>query len=197
MQYVFNSLQEPYEYVDKHGAGEYPDAPGKCPHKDCGIPVVMSKNGYYRRYIITRVFAGRIRIRRYKCLKCGHTVSMLPSFCLPYYTYGVEIIVCLMVLAIGANSKRKAAKERNDATEYISRRHVALYLSRLRRNRRFIQYGCRQISPGEAVINGSLGDIEWTKEFLTGNRPTLCPEFNAEFHSTMGKSFMSTQNRIA
>jgi hypothetical protein len=119
---------------------------------------------------------------------------MLPSFSLSRYTYGVEIIVELMYEAI-KTSIRKAAAKYSDVIAGISRKQIAMYLSRLRRNRSLIQYGFNQISPGS--IEDTPGDTEWTRRLLLGNRPTLCPESNAEFHNTVGKSFMSTRNKIA
>lgn len=197
MQIVFNSSQRPKEYESKGGAGEYPGAPERCPHPDCRMPLVMMKNGFYWRYLITGLYTGRIRIRRYKCRVCGHTVSMLPSFCMPRYTYGVAIIIALMAAAV-RSSKRKAVKEYRAVASVISRRQVGLYLSRLRQNRRFIEYGFNQISPGGAGIGDPPGDIEWTESFLCVKRaPRFWRETNAEFHKEMGKSFMSTHNKIA
>ena len=196
MQILFITQQSPYDYASKGGAGKYPDAPKKCPYKSCGQKKELSKNGYYRRYLIAIVFQGVIRIRRYKCLKCGHTVSMLPSFCLACYTYGVEIIILLMREAIQAESIRKAAKKYDDV-ENVSRRQIKQYLSRLRSNKVLIQYGYIQISPEGASVFSPSGDTEWTKRLLLGNKPTLCPELSAKFHNAVGKSFMSTDSRIA
>jgi hypothetical protein len=196
VQIVFNSKQQPEDYVNKNGCGEYPEAPSRCPHKDCGVAMEMSKNGFYLRYLITCIFAGKIRIRRYKCRKCGHTVSMLPSFCLPQYTYGLELIIEIMLTA-ATSSIRKAANKFNNIASSITRRQVAKYLVRLRQNKNAILYGQKQISPGDTDICGPPGDIEWTRNFLCGTRPQLSTEFNAEFHKAMGRSFMSTQYKIA
>lgn len=197
MQIVFDTQQQPSDYADKHGAGVYPDAPARCLHPGCGIPVPMAKSGFYRRHVITSIFTGLIRIRRYKCKICGHTVSMLPSFCVPRHVYGVVFIVCLMAEAI-RSSKRRAARVYQSISGAASRRQVSLYLFRLRQNRKFIEYGFNQLSPGGAGIGDPPGDIEWTERLLCAERaPRFWPETNAKFHKTMGKSFMSTQNRVA
>jgi len=197
MQIVFLSKQTPEDFTDEASCGKYPDAPKKCPFKNCGLPITMVKNGFYRRDLITARFNGRIKIRRYKCPKCGRTVSMLPSFCLAGFTYGVDIVVGLMRKAVESGSNRKAAESYRAVAGCISRRHVALYLSRLRKNRPLIQYGFNQISPGSIHIGDPPGDIEWTRSFLLGTGSTLSPESNTEFHKATGKSFMSTQNKIA
>jgi len=197
MQNIFLSNQKPEDYVKKNGTGKYPAAPKKCPHSDCGIPLEMKKNGYYTRLVITLTFAGQIRIRRYKCLKCGRTVSMLPSFCMAGFTYGVEFIILLLQQAINLDSIKKTVKEWRSRFESISRRLVNKYITRLRINRKMIQYGINQLSPDNLALGRIPGDNDWTKSFLFGIRPSLCPEFNADFQKTTGKSFMSLQNSIA
>ena len=197
MQIVFLSKYEPKDYAEKDGAGGYPDAPCKCPHKNCGISLTMRKNGYYSRYLKTSTFSGRIRIRRYKCPKCGRTVSMLPSFCMAGFSYGVEMIINMARTAVEAGSIRKAVKEWAGCAEWVTRRHIALYLARIRGNRKLIQYGLNQISPDNANIGSIPGDTDWTKGFLLEIRHTLPPEFNAAFHKATGKSFMSPPKMIA
>ena len=198
MQSIFISEQNPEDYTDKNGVGKYPDAPGKCPFKDCGVNLRMKKNGFYVRYVITARFSGRIRIRRYKCAKCGRTVSMLPSFCLAGHTYGIELIMTLLqqVVQMGLSIKKVAEKWR-DQREGISRRLIGKYMARLRNNRKMIQYGMNQISPDNISLGRMPGDTEWTKGFLHLIRPPLSPEFNAKFHKHTGISFLSLQNRIA
>jgi len=197
MQIVFLSNQCPEDYINESGAGEYPAAPKKCPFKNCGINLEMRKHGFYSRYLVTIAFSGRIRIRRYKCRKCGRTVSTLPSFCVPGYTYGVIVIVMILLRALETDSIKKTAKEWRGRGMAITRRHIAKHMGRLRENRKLIQYGLNQISPENANMGGETGDTEWTKRFLLGIRPTLSAEFNANFHKATGISFMSTRNRIA
>jgi len=197
MQIVFQTHLNPKDYIDGSCTCEYPDAPSKCPFKDCGLPIVMRKNGFYCRCLITVEFNGTIKIRRYKCGKCGRTVSMLPSFCLAFCTYGVDIIVDVMQRAVDIGSVRKAARESSTIAICFTRRHIALYLSRLRQNRALIQFCFHQISPGSVSIGDSPGETAWTRSILLGIRQTPTTVFNAEFHKATGMSFMSTQNRIA
>ena len=197
MQNIFLSEQKPEDYVEKDGAGKYPAAPKKCPYRDCGVNLEMRKNGYYIRFLITIRFKGRIRIRRYMCPKCGRTLSMLPSFCVAGFTYSVEFIVALLWHAVDKSSVKKAAREWRVIAAGMSRRLISKYLARLRNNRKLIQYGLNQISPGDIGLGPPPGDTGWTKSFLDRIRPSLSPEFNADFHKSTGKSFMSLHNRIA
>jgi len=197
MQNIFLSNQNPEDYTEKDGVGEYPVAPRKCPYKDCGVNLEMRKNGFYVRFLMTIMFSGMIRIRRYKCPKCKRTVSMLPSFCLAGFSYGVELVTSLLQQAIKTGSIKKTVAEWREHWESISRRLVNKYLTRLRNNRKMIQYGMNQISPDNISLGRIPGDTEWTKSFLLGIRPNLSPELNADFQKVTGKSFMSLQNRIS
>jgi len=207
MQIVFKTNQHPYDYAepDPHDdtaegskfCGVYPDAPSKCPFKDCGINIKMKKHGFYTRYLLTLIFAGKIKIRRYICEKCMHTVSMLPSFCLSQYIYGLDLIIELMSHALREKSISGTVKKFNKTFNCITIKQIKQYLNRLRRNRKLIQYGFNQISPGIIKNDDSPGDIEWTRRILTGKRPILTPESNADFHKATGKSFMSMHNKIA
>jgi transposase-like protein len=197
MQSIFLSKYRPEEYVDKEGIGKYPDAPNKCSYGDCGINLKMKKHGFYSRFIRTITFTGWIRIRRYKCLKCGRTLSMLPSFCLAGFSYSVDFIIALLQYVINTGSINKTVREWFALGIEISRRLISKYLTRIRNNRRLIQYGINQLSPGNIELGRPPGDTEWTKSFLSGMRPSLCPEFNANFQNITGKSFMSLHNKIA
>ena len=197
MQNIFLSRKKPGDYTEKNGNGEYPNAPKKCPFGDCGANLEMKKNGYYIRMLITFTFSGHIRIRRYKCPKCGRTLSMLPSFCVAGMSYGVDFVIALLQYVINKGSVKKAVREWRGVALDISRRLVSKYLARLRNNRGLVQYGINQMSPDNIGFGRMPGDAEWTESFLRGMRPSLSPEFNANFHKITGKSFMSLHNRIA
>jgi transposase-like protein len=197
MQTIFLSNHTPEDYVERNGNGIYPDAPKKCPFKTCGIPIEMKKHGYYFRFLVTIAFTGRIRIRRYKCPKCGKTLSMLPSFCLSGLTYGIKLVVTMLLEALKSGSIRKTVHEWRKHVGNITRKLIRKYLLRLYNNRRMIQYGINQLSPDNMALGRISGDAEWTKSFLDGIRHNLSPELNADFHKVTGKSFMSLHNKIA
>ena len=197
MQNIFMTKQKPGDYVKKDGVGEYPEAPKKCPFKECGIKLEMKKNGFYTRFLLTTMFSGMIRVRRYKCQKCKQTLSMLPSFCLAGFSYGVELVITVLQQAISSGSIKKTVKDWRHRISSITRRLINKYITRLLNNRRMIQYGLNQISPDNISLGRISGDTEWTKSFLLGIRPNLSPELNADFQSITGKSFMSSSNKVA
>ncbi|WP_220427500.1 DUF6431 domain-containing protein [Desulfotruncus alcoholivorax] len=92
MQQIFYTTATPEEYqrIGKNFPFPVPDS---CPNPECLIKVPPQKHSFYERNIIDTNFCGRILIRRYYCKHCGKTISYLPSFCLPYFQYTVEIII--------------------------------------------------------------------------------------------------------
>jgi transposase len=75
----------------EEGADQYVSAslhfsikpPSECPH--CGAVASLKPLGYYNRNV-TSPKSGvlRISVRRFRCCKCGRTVSILPGFAQPY-----------------------------------------------------------------------------------------------------------------
>jgi len=196
MQNIFLSKQEPKDYTRKDGNGEYPPIPRKCPYGDCGINLEMKKNGFYIRMLITITVTYWIRVRRYKCPKCGRTLSMLPSFCVTRISYSVDFIIALLQYAINKCSIRKTVREWRAIAANVSRRLINKYLARVLNNRKLIQYGLNQLSPDNISLSRLSGGTEWTKGFLDGMRPSLSPEFNANFHKITGKSFLCPPSRL-
>lgn len=89
MQQIFCTEVSPEEY--QRLARDFPfPVVSSCP--SCHTRVPLQKHGFYRRTVDTGNWNGRIYIRRYRCKRCGKTVSLLPSFCLPYFQYTVELI---------------------------------------------------------------------------------------------------------
>jgi hypothetical protein len=195
MQFLFVSPDEPHEYEGTGGI--YPEAPEKCPHRDCGMPVRMRKHGYYRRYIFTNTFKGLVRVRRYKCPVCGKTVSMLPAFCLPSFQYGVEVIWGVLRDLANGISVSRILKELSDRFETLTRRHLTYYRSRFRENRKLFLYGLNQMSPEFGVLRRISGDDYRKKDIPEEIGAVNVCKFNAGFHKETGKSFMSLQHIIA
>ena len=195
MQSLFFTAETPKSYVS--GAVKSPSAPTRCPYKDCHMPVKLKKHGYYRRYLILRGFEGYIRIRRYRCPVCGRTVSMLPSFCVPGFQYGADVIICAARTAYQCGSVRRAVREWNGQLPQITRRHLQYYLSRLRKNRIPLQFALNEMSPASIRLGTIAEDKSWAQSFLAETRLTNPSQFNADFHRITGKSFMATYNMIA
>ena len=193
VQLLFETNNSPQTYVEE--SGKYPDAPSRCPH--CHNPVKLSKHGFYTRYIILLLFAGNIRIRRYICLKCGLTVSMLPSFCIPRYQYGAEVIITALLTAAMNSSTRYAVTRWSERPQTLTRRHIIHYRQRVVQNRGRIQLGLNLMSPGFIEMKQITGDTDWTSKFLEAATEIKPPQFNSRYHRLTGKSFMSLHNNVA
>lgn len=88
MQYIHDFNISPVQYYKKRQDNEFPII-DKCPI--CGDEMI--KNGFYERTIIT--FSHKtyiIFIRRYRCKHCDHTISILPSFLLPFFQRSLAFI---------------------------------------------------------------------------------------------------------
>jgi len=155
----------------------------------------MKKHGFYSRNILLKGYVDVIRVRRYKCAACGKTLSMLPSFCIPFLQYGAEVIIWATGLAM-KTSVSAAAKACLSALPFITRRHIAYWLIRIKDNRDLIRYGINQMSPATTTTNESARDMEPTELFLSesGSDPQ---KFNSDFHKVTGKSFMSLHISVA
>jgi transposase-like protein len=71
-------------------------------YRPCHCPQCPAKNpliahGFYARTIVDSNFDGTIRVRRYLCLACQRTVSLLPEFALPYLRSSLAVIALFLV----------------------------------------------------------------------------------------------------
>ncbi len=69
--------------------------PDHCPRCQAGQRMVG--HGFYHRTLVDVDFEGSIRVRRYLCLACKRTVSLLPAFALPYLRFSVAVIAAFLV----------------------------------------------------------------------------------------------------
>lgn len=58
----------------------------------CGTRRPLRAHGFYWRTASDGGFDGVIRVRRYLCLACRRTISLLPEFLLPYLRYTITVI---------------------------------------------------------------------------------------------------------
>lgn len=79
------SIQQYHEQLSDHNP-----RPGSCAL--CGAKKPLRAHGFYWRTISDPAFDGRIRVRRYLCLACRRTISLLPEFLLPYVRFAVTVI---------------------------------------------------------------------------------------------------------
>ena len=195
MQILFYTTMAAQEYAE--GRGYYPEAPARCPHPGCHCPVKMLKHGFYKRYIILLSYEGFIWIRRYICSKCGRTVSMLPSFCIPRHQYGLEVIIGALQEATQRGSIKYAGTKWKKRPPSLARRHIIHYRNRVIQNRGCIQLGLNMMSPGFIGLTQIAGDTDWTRRFLDAATDPNLPQFNVTYHELTGKSFMSLHNNVA
>ena len=69
--------------------------PDHCPQ--CQAQQRMVGHGFYRRTLVDVGFEESIRVRRYLCLACQRTVSLLPEFALPYLRFSVAVIALFLI----------------------------------------------------------------------------------------------------
>ena len=69
--------------------------PDRCPL--CHAPDPLRAHGFYCRTLVDVQYDGTIRVRRYLCLLCKRTVSLLPEFVLPYLRFSLEVIRLFVV----------------------------------------------------------------------------------------------------
>lgn len=68
--------------------------PDKC--SICGARGTLIKHGYYYRNILDDDFETSIRIPRFYCKCCRHTLSLLPVFCVPHFQYSARFILAAL-----------------------------------------------------------------------------------------------------
>lgn len=64
--------------------------PSDCPH--CDAVGRLIGHGTYPRCVVDPLQAIPIRVKRWLCAACRKTVSILPTFCLPWRHYGASVI---------------------------------------------------------------------------------------------------------
>ena len=151
MQQIFPTDLTPEEFFNLGLDFPFP-RPQVCLNPDCRIPVAPKKHGFYARNAIDFKSVYRISIRRYYCPYCGRTFSYLPSFCLPYFQYTLELIflglLChffkLAFLLLAFLKARSVG---------CQRQHLQFYGRRFLNNLKPIQLGIRQFMPEQELMN--------------------------------------------
>ena len=92
--------------------------PDHCPQ--CQAAHGLTAHGFYSRTLVDAGFDGTIRVRRYLCRFCKRTVSLLPSFALPYLRFGITVIALFLVARLlqGATLGAAATKAAQAAMPY-------------------------------------------------------------------------------
>lgn len=197
MQIIFDTNYSAIDFSNMNSE-IFPNAPDRCPFKDCSMPVKLRKHGYYKRFFISKSFSGILYVRRYICPICGRTVSMLPVFCLQYFQYSaLDILNILCELYLSGIPLNRLVKKIKQDFPFIERRTINYYRKRIILNRKLIQYGLNLISPEFIFVGAIPENQDWVKTFL-GIVLRLHPHvFLCDFSNITGKSFLTSEFMIA
>ena len=90
MLYPFSISIE--QYIASAGKPEQARScrPEKCPQ--CLNRSSMTAHGFYSRTVADVGWDGVIQVRRYLCIRCRRTVSLLPDFVLPYWRFTILVM---------------------------------------------------------------------------------------------------------
>jgi len=83
IQRYFDEIADPDRYRPDH-----------CPQCEAQHP--LTGHGFYRRTLVDAAFDGVISVRRYLCLCCKRTVSLLPEFALPWLRFSISVIALFL-----------------------------------------------------------------------------------------------------
>lgn len=145
MQLIYFTALTPGQYLLSGTDFSVPELK-ECPYPSCQIKIPPKKHGGYERNIITLGLTRRIFIRRYYCSYCGHTFSYLPSFCLPYFQYSLELIfLTLLCHFFKLVPFLEALIQANSLS--LQRQHRQFYRKRFLGNLIFIQLVLRSLEP--------------------------------------------------
>ena len=146
----------------------------------CGNHTEFRKHGFYQRTAITLEAILQIHIRRYRCVKCGRTLSFLPQFCHPRFQYGILIIFyflseILSATAINMESAIKGLRELYGHID-IGHQHIRFYLKRLKANWSKLELMARETDKRYKFngrkkngINGEL--VEYVYRYILTAKP--------------------------
>jgi hypothetical protein len=108
----------------------------QCPGCGCLRQGNLHRHGYYWRYGIEGVEHIPIPICRYKCLVCKITISILPSFLVPYFQYTLYMIM--------EGIKRFFNGEKCQGNRQLIAQHVKRFCSKIHWiHSFFMDQGCR------------------------------------------------------
>ena len=96
IQQYFKETSEPDRYRPDH-----------CPQCEANRPLMA--HGFYSRTLVDVEFDSSIRVRRYLCHCWKRTVSLLPSFALPYLRFGITVIALFLIARLLSGHTLSAA----------------------------------------------------------------------------------------
>jgi hypothetical protein len=146
--------------------------PDTCPL--CGAVDRLIGHGSYDRTICDHHNVFAIRVKRFLCKVCRHTLSLLPSFCLPCRHYLASTIQSVITLRIQTNDSWKAIGQRflpSDVPTLTTCREWTA--SFVRTSNPYLQHLMRQLAtwqlaPGklELVVDDVAGSAKTAQQLL-------------------------------
>ncbi|MCD5413449.1 MAG: hypothetical protein LR001_00375 [Clostridiales bacterium] len=198
MQKIFEIEGSIEEYVEKGRKYQFPPPPFESCH-NCKKMVRFGKHGFYDRYSILETFSGNVVCRRYICPLCNRTISYLPSFCLPGFTYGVkEIWRCLKEIILSYGTLKACLNKLNDiyVRLNISRQLAYHYKKRFMKNLILIQIVLRQMNSRIELPEENVSLRERAKklvEIIRESPKAIC-SISQEFYALSNKTFLTLSN---
>ena len=109
MQMLYPFRGSIQQYIARIGSSEEANRcrPLTCPQCQTKQPLVC--HGFYTRTVVEIAWDGVIRVRRYLCMGCRRTVSLLPEFVLPYLRFAVVAMAAFLKARLLEGQTLKAA----------------------------------------------------------------------------------------
>lgn len=121
----FETEQTLEQYAELGKKNAFPEVE-RCPM--CRGVVRLKRHGYYWRYAIEDTREYRIPVCRLKCPSCEKTVSLLPSFLLPYFQHTLRQVVTEIHKALVQGSRRSRQRVAFYRQRYLSQlKQVEMY----------------------------------------------------------------------
>jgi hypothetical protein len=109
MQMLYRFRGSIQQYVECVGSKEEANRcrPMSCPQ--CKSKQRLECHGFYKRTVVEFDWDGVIRVRRYLCMACRRTVSLLPEFVLPYLRFAIVVMEAFLKARLWQGQTLKAA----------------------------------------------------------------------------------------
>jgi hypothetical protein len=109
MLIVVDGGDDVQRYAREFSALAFPRPPA-CPR--CAVAGHLIGHGSYPRTVADPIQAVAIRIKRLLCTACRHTLSLLPTFCLPCRHYATATIQAVLTVRVEAHGSWREARAR-------------------------------------------------------------------------------------
>lgn len=135
--------------------------PSSCPH--CLASGHLIGHGSYPRSVAHPTHAIPIRIQRLLCTACHHTLSLLPTFCVPFRHYATATIQTVLTLRTDAHASWRRIGERflpaEVPTRTTCREWVGVFAHASSRYRPALLQDLAQWSSHSSAIEATLADL--------------------------------------